>query len=110
MWVGDNRREGSKIRIKTENRRKAEIRGVKRTIVSALLLVCVPSVLAGCKAVVCKCLREVIHNGTHTSAHTAMHAHTHTLQAQWKWMCVSSSAVLWAELPGVLESSAVLCL
>lgn len=77
VWVGDNRREGSEIRLERtkanrkqgKSKKKGAIRGVKRTIEPALLLVCVPSVLAGCKAVVCKSLREVIHNGTLTRAH-----------------------------------------
>lgn len=55
MWVGI---VGSKIRInekwQAENRKKekkGEITGLKRTIVPAfLLLLCAPSVLAGCKA------------------------------------------------------------
>lgn len=70
MSEGDNRREGSEnMETQTEERKK-EIRQRKRTIVPALLLVCVPSVLAGCKAVVCKSLREVIH--------------ARTLRAPWK--------------------------
>ena len=48
-----------------ERGKKGEIRGVKRTIVLAL-----PSVLAGCKAVVCRSLREAIHNGTLMSTHS----------------------------------------
>lgn len=59
--MGGNNRVGSKIRInekrQAENRKmekkkkKGEIRGLKRTIVAALLLLlCVPPVLAGCKA------------------------------------------------------------
>lgn len=59
--MGGNNRVGSKIRInekkqaenrkKEKKRKKGEIRGLKRTIaVALLLLLCVPPVLAGCKA------------------------------------------------------------
>lgn len=75
----------------------------------AFSLVHIPYVLAVCEAVVCKSLGETIHSGTLTKTHAHIHAHTHVHAHSRLRGCVSSSA-LWAELPGVWESSGVPCL
>lgn len=78
--------------------KREEIKGVKRTIVLVFSLVHIPYVLAVCEAVVCKSLGETIHSGTLTKTHTHIHKHT----------CMHTA--LWAELPGVWESSGVPCM